>query len=272
MEDRNLRQEFRRALDVVAPPAPWLASNVRSTLRERRHERWIDRARRRPARMNFAIAGLTMVVLAILVVAAVVLAQLYLGIPKPVPGGHGFSNRVTLAQLEARPMHPPALLAGGVCPADQTDPNTGKYGKSPVFLAGGPYTFDRWGDFYDVSGYTFQTVNGPLLIRGNDLKSTNHPVVFQGPYSTGPMFATDGTVQLHTELALDTTHPPAAKIQIGGFAYTEWGWRQGEQAGWSGCVYFQADGFQTDGSGFFSIGMLVNQPLKNGRDINYTGG
>jgi len=44
------------------------------------------------------------------------------------------------------------------------------------------------------------------------------------------------------------------------------GWRQGEQAGWSGCVYFQADGTG------FSIGMLGNQPLKNGRDISYNGG
>jgi hypothetical protein len=271
VDDRNLKQEFRRALDSVAPPAPWLATSVLSTLRERRNERWIDRARRRPVRLNFAIAGLTMVVLAILVVAAVVLAQLYLGIPKPVPGGHGLSTAVpspsvTVAQLEARPLHPPALLAGGVCPADQLDPNTGKYGMPPVYLQGGPYTFDQWGDFYDVTGYTEQGTNGPVLIRGTDIKSANHPVVFQGPYSAGPVFATDGAVQLHTELVLDTTHPALANIQFKGTSYVEWAWRQGEHAGWSGCVYFQADGAG------FSIGVLVNQPLVNGRDPNYSGG
>jgi hypothetical protein len=271
VEDRNLKQEFRRALDAVAPAAPWLTTAVRSTLRERRNERWIDRARRRPVRLNFAIAGLTMVVLAILVVAAVVLAQLYLGIPKPVPGGHGLSNArpspsAALAQLEARPLHAPALLAGGVCPRDQADPVTGNYGAPPVYLAGGPYTGDHWGDFYDVRGYTAPTLQGPVLILGNDIKSANHPVVFQGQLSTGPVFATDGTVQLHTELVLDTTHPPLVTIDVNGTQYTDWGWRQGEQAGWSGCVYFQADGAG------FSIGILVNQPLKNGRDTNYSGG
>ena len=32
MDDLSLRNEFRRALDAVAPPAPWLAANVRTEL------------------------------------------------------------------------------------------------------------------------------------------------------------------------------------------------------------------------------------------------
>ena len=39
--DPNLRSEFRRALDVVTPPAPWLPTNVREKLRqERRKGTW----------------------------------------------------------------------------------------------------------------------------------------------------------------------------------------------------------------------------------------
>jgi hypothetical protein len=39
--DPNLRSEFRRALDVVAPPAPWLPTTVREKLRqERRRTSW----------------------------------------------------------------------------------------------------------------------------------------------------------------------------------------------------------------------------------------
>ena len=280
MEDRNLRQELRRALDAVAPPAPWLTSAVTTTLRERRSERWIARARRHPMQFNFAVAGLTMAVLAILVVAAILLAQLYFGFPRPLAAGHGLSNprpspsasstmtaadRATLAQLEARPLHPPALLAGGACPADQADPVTGNYGNPTVYVAGGPYTFDRWGDFYDVSAYTAPTLRGPVLFRGTDIKSPNHPVVFQGEYATGPVFATDGTVQLHAELVLDTTHPVALTWDVNGTQYIDWGWRQGEKAGWAGCVYFQVDGAG------FTIGILVNQPNKNGRDPGYTG-
>jgi photosystem II stability/assembly factor-like uncharacterized protein len=38
VEDLSLRTEFRRALDVVAPPAPWLAANIRTELRQQRRE------------------------------------------------------------------------------------------------------------------------------------------------------------------------------------------------------------------------------------------
>ena len=37
MDDVNLRHEFHRALDAVAPPAPWLADHVRQELRRRTH-------------------------------------------------------------------------------------------------------------------------------------------------------------------------------------------------------------------------------------------
>jgi photosystem II stability/assembly factor-like uncharacterized protein len=74
VEDVNLRLEFHRALDAVAPPAPWLSAHVREGLRQRQREGWIDRARRRPP---IRIQWMLPVVAALLAVAIV--ATLVLG-------------------------------------------------------------------------------------------------------------------------------------------------------------------------------------------------
>jgi hypothetical protein len=50
VDDRSFRAEFHRALDPVAPPAPWLAAAVRDGLQQRR--RTIRRSHRGPRRLN----------------------------------------------------------------------------------------------------------------------------------------------------------------------------------------------------------------------------
>jgi len=153
------------------------------------------------------------------------------------------ADKATLAQLEARPLTMPPLLSGGQCGPDGVDPATGLYGKDPVYAEGGPHVASTFGDYFDVSAKTKPGLVGPVLLRGRDLKVANHPLVFVGPYATGPVYGTDpaeGTQ--YTELVLDTAHPTNATYPINNTEYVEWNWRQGIAKGWSYCVGFQIDG------------------------------
>lgn len=73
MDDVNLRLEFHRALDPVAPPAPWLAPNVREALGRERSASWIQRARRRQADLGWLLP------LVALLLAGAIIASLLLG-------------------------------------------------------------------------------------------------------------------------------------------------------------------------------------------------
>ena len=153
------------------------------------------------------------------------------------------ADKAQLAQLEARPLKVPALLKGGVCPPDATDPATGLYGADPVYVAPGPHSTTSFGDYYDVSAITKPGLLGPVLLRSHDLKVADHPLVFLGPYGVGPVYGTDASLGTqHPELALDTAHPPTSTYFIAGTTYVQWFWRQGIAMGWSGCVGFQIDG------------------------------
>jgi photosystem II stability/assembly factor-like uncharacterized protein len=69
VEDRNLRLEFHRALDAVAPPAPWLAETVREENRRRRRMA-------RPARGGRSRLGLTLAPAAQRLIAAALILVL----------------------------------------------------------------------------------------------------------------------------------------------------------------------------------------------------
>ena len=153
------------------------------------------------------------------------------------------SDKAELAQLESRPLKLPTLLKGGVCRPDQQNVATGLWGADPVYLAGGSHTPNSFGDYYDVSADTKQGLRGPVLIRARDLKVANHPVVFVSDWGVGPIFGTDPDFgPQYTELALDTSHPPASVYPLNNQQYVEWSWRQGVAKGWTGCVGFQIDG------------------------------
>ena len=75
MEDVNLRLEFHRALDPVAPPAPWLSSAVRHELRTRRLNGRKGQARgssRAPMRSEWLMPAVA-ALLVLIVVATLVL-------------------------------------------------------------------------------------------------------------------------------------------------------------------------------------------------------
>jgi photosystem II stability/assembly factor-like uncharacterized protein len=100
VEDINLRLEFHRALDAVAPPAPWLSAHVQEGLRQRRREGWIDRARRRPPIRIQWVLPLVAALLAVAIVATLLLV------------GHAFQPR----PLPVKPPTHQAPAAAG-CPA-----------------------------------------------------------------------------------------------------------------------------------------------------------
>jgi hypothetical protein len=162
--------------------------------------------------------------------------------PRPSPTMTA-ADKAELAQLEARPLKLPTLLPGGVCQADGVDPSTGLYGADPVYAVGGPHSSSSFGDYFDVSAITKPGLVGPVLLRGRDLKVADHPIVFLGPNSAGPVYGTDPAMGTqYTELALDTAHPPNTVYPVAGTNYYQWFWRQGIAKGWSYCVGFQIDG------------------------------
>jgi hypothetical protein len=85
VDDLSLRNEFRRALDVVAPPAPWLAANVRTELRQHRGER----VRRRPFALTLSPAAARLLAIALIVVLMLAAAGAFLVIHRfvlqPIP-------------------------------------------------------------------------------------------------------------------------------------------------------------------------------------------
>jgi photosystem II stability/assembly factor-like uncharacterized protein len=72
VDDLSLRAEFHRALDPIAPPAPWLAAAVRDGLRQRRPRLRQDR----PGLRSLAGPGWLLPAVAVLLALAVVLALL----------------------------------------------------------------------------------------------------------------------------------------------------------------------------------------------------
>jgi hypothetical protein len=171
--------------------------------------------------------------------------------PSPSPSPTlSAADQAELTQLEARPLKYPTLLAGGKCRPDGVSATTGMYGQDPAYAQGGPHTASSFGDYFDVSVETRPGLEGPLLLRGADLKVANHPVVFlnsinssRGVYAFGPVFGTDPSFGAqYTLLAIDTSVQNLNLVPINGGSYLEWFWRQGIGRGWSYCVGFQIDG------------------------------
>lgn len=264
MDDRNLRTEFHQALDAVAPPAPWLGARIREDLRKQRHESWMDRVRRKPAQTRWAMAGLTMALVAIVVGVAFLVAQLNTSVPVPVPGGQPSpsptpsaiptltaAEQTQLAQLESRALKIPPMPANGKCP-DGPHSNISPYqgssaqtyvwGKGPVYAEGGPEVRSSQINYFDVTYYTDPTVKGVVLIRGEQLDG-RLKLVFIGIYAAGPVVGTDNVggpqAAVHAEAAL-----PAANVPAGAGAAPGWGvWklRQGIDKSYRGCTGIQID-------------------------------
>lgn len=78
--ERELRSEFRRALEVVTPPAPWLGTNVTRALGEIRDRRGL------PRRPSSAVA--LVMVLILLIAGTAIFIALHSPAPaRSVPAG-----------------------------------------------------------------------------------------------------------------------------------------------------------------------------------------
>jgi hypothetical protein len=256
VDDRSFRTEFARAIDAVTPPAPWLRSAVRDGLRQRRREGWMDRAQRTPAQTRFAIAGLTMAVLAVLVVAALLLAQFYASRQTPAPAGPPSSKILTtaeqaqLAQLEMRPLQFPSMPANGQCPDGPHSnifvyPGNGTayvWGNGTVFVEGGNGMTTSKYAYFDVTFFTDPTVSGVVLIRGQQLGGRLN-VVYVGDYAAGRVVGSDSIggkpTNQYAEAALPADRPPSNTNAAPGWGI--WKIRQGIDRTYSGCTGFQFD-------------------------------
>ena len=110
MEDLSLRAEFHRALDPIAPPAPWLADAVREAVRARRRARaWRERPRLRFATtplFRAVVATLLVIVIAITAIGISLVVQLNRQPVVPV---------VHVPLLHSRPAPTPQLPSATAC-------------------------------------------------------------------------------------------------------------------------------------------------------------
>jgi hypothetical protein len=251
VDETDQRADFRRAIDAVSPPAPWLAANIRQKLRVQPRETLVDPARRLPPQARFAIGGLAL--LAIAVAVAFLVAQLYqLGPPVSPVGRQGLTpaEQVQLAALEARPMNLPPLAADAPCPDGPSSeiwpfPNSSRsvWGNGHVFAAGGTGPRGSLNTYFDVTFYTDPTVKGVVLIRGKQIDG-RLDVVYVGDYAAGLVAGTDlldgKPVEMRSEAALPTSRLPVIYGAAPGWGI--WRIRQGiDPTKFWGCVVFQVD-------------------------------
>jgi len=176
-------------------------------------------------------------------------------------GGPLIQVETTVADLSARPLTMPALAAGDPCPATPLSDIDVAYGGAshlsdvegtgPVYATGSPPSLSAWGSYYRIAYFTVPELNGPVLLRGRDLR-TGRPLVFVGQLATGSTMGTDivsgDRVQQRAEVVLPAGSAPG------------WGnWRvtQGLPAGESGCL-----GVQVDGKDFSELIVVEYQPAR----------
>jgi photosystem II stability/assembly factor-like uncharacterized protein len=110
VEDLSLRTEFHRALDAVAPPAPWITVHVREELRRRRHEAYPPRPRQAwfpltlPRLSTSLVAGVLIVALAVAAAGAFLALNHYVRHSVPVgthsgPVSHMCSQGQTMSVI-----------------------------------------------------------------------------------------------------------------------------------------------------------------------------
>jgi hypothetical protein len=250
--ERELRSEFRGALDAVSPPAPWLRTAVQEKLHERRRGGGSPAVGRgsKPWLVGLRGAGAVAAVLLIVLLVFTLLVGGAVGrdwqhfISRPAPAG----GSSIVDDLRARPMILPVVAPGGTCPSTPTTlidyglSMSDAYGTGPVYGIGGPVVSTTWGDYFDVTYVADPQFTGIVLIRIRDLES-DRVGVFVGLYASGVFVGTDTIrgqmVQQHADLVLDAGHHPATS---GTSKWGVWKVRQGLAAGWSHCFGIQVDG------------------------------
>jgi photosystem II stability/assembly factor-like uncharacterized protein len=146
VEDVNFRLEFHRAIDAIAPPAPWLAADVRRALRDRYGDaRSAGRGAAPPLRLSWLLP-LVAVVLAVAIVAGLIAARELRPHPLPVqpPPLHG------PAGVNCPTWSPLASLQNPPAPRKMTSPLSG-------WAEGALRTEDGGRTWHDVAPISFRS-------------------------------------------------------------------------------------------------------------------
>lgn len=130
------------------------------------------------------------------------LVQDWNAVHKTTPAG----PRLSLQELEARPLHIPIPAAPNDCVSGPFVLDG--YGSGPIHLNTGPVASTAWGVYSYLLLYADSKVQGPVLVRVVHLFYSD-PVVFVGPNSAGPVLQKDTldgkAVDQHKELFIDTS-------------------------------------------------------------------
>jgi photosystem II stability/assembly factor-like uncharacterized protein len=154
LDDLSFRAKFHRALDPMAPPAPWLAAAVRDGMRQRRRTRQSRRGLRRLTRPAWLLPAVA-VLLAIAIVLTLVVGSRLLHSNQTVPAG---------PQTVRPPQQAPAAPTG--CPS-WSNPRVPEQWLWPTELASGGVAWAQGGLRTADGGAHWREVSPPALHAGN---------------------------------------------------------------------------------------------------------
>jgi hypothetical protein len=162
--------------------------------------------------------------------------------PAPARGG----GQTELVLLESRPLVLPTPASTVDCRSGPYN-SLGSFGSGPVFSDERATSITNWGIYFHNLAYAQTNIDGPILIRVDDL-FTHQPLVFVGQFAAGPVVGHDTVdgvaVEQHTELVFDTSR---ALTSSGPHKFS-WHFTAGVPNGFSG-----SSGWQVDGVGFSEV-------------------
>jgi len=247
----SLRSDIHFAFDETTPPARMLRAQVMAAVAvEKRDVPHVRRRGRTAWPAGIRLAGSLVAALLVLVMVVTVLVggrvwrdwNTFTTRPAPSPA----IDQAVLAQLEARPLHLPAVPAGAECPAGPYGRYMG-FGDGPVSVVYGLRAHTSWGDYAYAGAVTDWKMTGLILGRARDL-NTGKALVFVGRYGAGPVVGIDTVdgkkVEQHLEVVLDADHPSQTTQDAG--KHRLWG----IPVGFTKTQLSACSGFQFDGPGF----------------------
>jgi len=154
LDDLSFRAEFHRALDPMAPPAPWLAALVRDRVQQRQRTRLSSRGLRRLTRPAWLLPAVA-VLLVIAIVLTLVVGSRLLHFNQPVPVG----------PPPVRPQQQ-APAAGAGCPS-WSNPRVPDQWLWPTELAAGGIAWAQGGLRTTDGGAHWRDLSPAALHAGN---------------------------------------------------------------------------------------------------------
>lgn len=199
----SLRREVHSAFDVIAPPLAGMPERVVQTVLAEHKARGRKRTMLLRLRAPLSLVAVFLLIALIgLVLIGGRLVQDWNAVHKTTPAG----PRLSLQELEARPLHIPIPAAPNDCVSGPFVLDG--YGSGPIHLNTGPVASTAWGVYSYLLLYADSKVQGPVLVRVVHLFYSD-PVVFVGPNSAGPVLQKDTldgkAVDQHKELFIDTS-------------------------------------------------------------------